>query len=58
MLTQRSTQATPPPYLAPTRYINYLEADAVDSAAVGYGPNIRRLQELNGKWDPDNFFRT
>ena len=45
------------PYLAPTRYMNYLEANAVDPAAVAYGPNLRRLQELKGKWDPDNFFR-
>ena len=37
--------------------MNYLEADAVDPAAVAYGPNLRRLQELKSKWDPDNLFR-
>jgi hypothetical protein len=53
----RDTFSALTPYLAPTRYINYLEADAVDPAAVAYGSNLRRLQELKGKWDPDNFFR-
>ena len=53
----RDTFSALTPYLAPTRYMNYLEADAVDPAAVAYGPNLRRLQELKGKWDPDNLFR-
>lgn len=30
---------------------------AVDPAAVAYGPSLRRLQELKGKWDPDDLFR-
>ena len=45
------------PYLAPVRYVNYLEDDAVDPAAVAYGPNLRRLREIKTKYDPDNFFR-
>jgi FAD/FMN-containing dehydrogenase len=45
------------PYLAPTRYLNYLEDDAIDPAAVVYGPNLQRLRELKTKYDPDNFFR-
>jgi hypothetical protein len=53
----RDTFSALTPYLAPTRYLNYLEADAVDPAAVAYGPNLRRLRELKTKWDPDNFFR-
>ena len=53
----RDTFSALTPYLAPTRYVNYLEADAVDPAAVAYGPNLRRLRELKAKWDPDNFFR-
>ena len=44
-------------HLAPTRYVNYLEADAVDPATVAYGPNLARLRELKTSWDPDNFFR-
>jgi FAD binding domain-containing protein/berberine-like enzyme len=44
------------PYLGPTRYVNYLEGDASNAAAVVYGPNLRRLQDLKTKWDPDNLF--
>ena len=53
----RDTFAALTPYLAPTRYLNYLEDDVVDPAAVAYGPNLTRLRELKTKWDPDNFFR-
>jgi hypothetical protein len=45
------------PYLAPTRYLNYLVADAVHPAAVAYGPSLGRLRKLKTKGDPDNFFR-
>jgi len=44
------------PYLAPTRYMNYLESDAPEAAAVAYGPNLHRLRDLKRKWDPDNVF--
>ena len=44
------------PYLAPTRYVNYLEGDAAEPAAVAYGPNLERLRDLKTKWDPDNVF--
>jgi FAD/FMN-containing dehydrogenase len=37
--------------------MNYLEADAVDPAAVSYGSNLAKLRELKKKYDPDNFFR-
>jgi hypothetical protein len=53
----RDTFSALTPYLAPTRYLNYLEDDAVDPAAVAYGSNLNRLRELKTKWDPDNFFR-
>jgi FAD/FMN-containing dehydrogenase len=53
----RDTFAALTPYLAPTRYVNYLEDDAADPAAVAYGPNLARLRALKTKWDPDNFFR-
>ena len=53
----RETFASLTPYLAPTRYVNYLEADASDAAAVAYGPNLARLREIKAKYDPENFFR-
>jgi FAD/FMN-containing dehydrogenase len=53
----RDTFSALTPYLAPTRYLNYLEGDAVDPAAVAYGPNLHRLREIKTQWDPDNVFR-
>jgi FAD/FMN-containing dehydrogenase len=53
----RDTFSALTPYLAPMRYLNYLENDAVDPAAVAYGPNLQRLRALKTKFDPDNFFR-
>ena len=45
------------PFLAETRYVNYLDHDeAGDPAAVAYGANYRRLRELKAKYDPENFF--
>jgi FAD/FMN-containing dehydrogenase len=55
----RDTHAALTPYLAPTRYLNYLGSDEDDDvAAVAYGPNYARLRELKTKYDPDNFFHT
>jgi FAD/FMN-containing dehydrogenase len=53
----RETFASLAPYLAPTRYVNYLEADAADPVAVAYGRNLPRLRTIKAKYDPDNFFR-
>jgi FAD binding domain-containing protein/berberine-like enzyme len=53
----RETFASLAPYLAPTRYVNYLEEDASDPAAVAYGRNLPRLRTIKSKYDPDNFFR-
>jgi hypothetical protein len=53
----RDTFSALTPYLAPTRYLNYLEEDALEPAAVAYGPNLGRLRQLKSKWDPDNVFR-
>ena len=52
----RETFSALTPYLAPTRYVNYLEGDAPEAAAVAYGPNLHRLRDLKTKWDPDNVF--
>ena len=52
----RQAFASLTPYLAPTRYVNYLEDDAVDPAAVAYGPNLPRLREIKKKYDPSNLF--
>ena len=55
----RETYAALQPYLAGTRYLNYLAIDEADdaAAAAAYGPNVARLRELKTKYDPDNFFR-
>jgi FAD/FMN-containing dehydrogenase len=44
-------------FMAPGRYLNYLEEDAGDDAvAAAYGTNYPRLQELKAKYDPANLF--
>ena len=53
----RDTFSALTPYLAPTRYLNYLEDDAADPAAVAYGPNLHRLRALKAQLDPENVFR-
>jgi FAD/FMN-containing dehydrogenase len=53
----RATYDALKPYLAPTRYVNYLEDDApADAAAAVYGANYGRLRDLKSIYDPDNFF--
>jgi len=45
------------PFLAETRYVNYLDRDEPgDPAAAAYGVNYTRLRELKAKYDPENFF--
>ena len=53
----RETFASLTPFLAATRYLNYLEDDAPNAAAVAYGPNLQRLREIKAQYDPGNFFR-
>jgi hypothetical protein len=53
----RETFASLTPYLAPTRYVNYLEDDALNAAAVAYGPNLAGLRAIKTKYDPANVFR-
>jgi len=53
----RTTYAALQPFLAPMRYVNYLDYDEPgDPAAAVYGPNYARLREIKAKYDPDNFF--
>jgi len=53
----RDAYAAVQPYVAPGRYVNYLDDDEGDPAAAAYGPNHRRLQQVKAKYDPENFFR-
>jgi FAD binding domain/Berberine and berberine like len=40
-------------------YINFLTQDeGPERVEAALGPSIRRLAEIKGKWDPNNFFRT
>ncbi|HZJ32837.1 MAG TPA: FAD-binding oxidoreductase [Vicinamibacterales bacterium] len=53
----RETHSSLLPYFAPTRYLNYLEDDAHDAAAVAYGSNLPRLRAIKSTYDPENLFR-
>jgi FAD/FMN-containing dehydrogenase len=53
----RDTFTSLKPYLAPARYVNYLEDDAADAAAVAYGSNLPRLRQIKQRYDPENFFK-
>jgi FAD/FMN-containing dehydrogenase len=53
----RETFASLTPFLAATRYLNYLEVDASNAAEVAYGPNLQRLRTIKTQYDPGNFFR-
>jgi FAD/FMN-containing dehydrogenase len=53
----RETHQALKPFLSPLRYMNDLEDDAADPAALAYGPNLPRLRALKAKYDPDNVFR-
>jgi FAD/FMN-containing dehydrogenase len=55
----RETYSALTPFLAPMRYVNYLDDDERgDPAADVYGPNYPKLRQLKTKYDPDNFFHT
>jgi FAD/FMN-containing dehydrogenase len=53
----RQTFASLAPFLAPVRYVNYLEEDVTDGASVAYGPNLARLRAIKTLYDPANVFR-
>jgi FAD/FMN-containing dehydrogenase len=53
----KDTHAALKPFLAPMRYVNYLEDDVDgEAAAAAYGPNYARLRQIKGTYDADNFF--
>ena len=53
----RETYVALQPFLAQTRYVNYLGDDEpADPAMVAYGANYTRLRELKSRYDPDNIF--
>jgi FAD/FMN-containing dehydrogenase len=56
MAWARQTYSALTPFLAPMRYLNYLEVDAADATTVAYGQNLAKLRDLKKKYDPDNFF--
>lgn len=54
----RDAYAALQPHVGPSRYLNYLDDDDVGERvlAAAYGPNVRRLQSIKAKYDPDNVF--
>jgi FAD/FMN-containing dehydrogenase len=54
----RETHATLESFAGPRRYVNYLGDDEETNAAANaaYGPNLARLRQLKGRYDPDNLF--
>jgi FAD/FMN-containing dehydrogenase len=42
----------------PSRYLNYFDQDDTGDQALtaAYGPNLRRLQQIKAKYDPENVF--
>jgi FAD/FMN-containing dehydrogenase len=45
-------------FVGPSRYLNYLDQDDLGDPvlAAAYGPNMRRLQSIKAKYDPENLF--
>jgi len=54
----RESYASLARFVGPNRYLNYLDQDDVGERvlAAAYGPNLRRLQAIKQKHDPDNVF--
>ena len=53
----RETYQAMQPFMAATRYVNYLNDDEGDDpAASAYGPNYQRLRAIKTKYDPMNVF--
>jgi FAD/FMN-containing dehydrogenase len=54
----RDSYAALASFVGPGRYLNYLDEDDVGDRvlAAAYGPNVRRLQSIKAKYDPENVF--
>jgi FAD/FMN-containing dehydrogenase len=54
----RETDTALRPFVGSSRYVNYLDRDDGDAAALAaaYGPNVQRLQSIKAKYDPENLF--
>ncbi|HTI84837.1 MAG TPA: FAD-binding oxidoreductase [Acetobacteraceae bacterium] len=53
----RKTYAAMKPFMAPGRYVNYLDDDETgDAVSAAYGANYQRLREIKTKYDPENIF--
>lgn len=53
----RQTYAAMEPFIAPGRYVNYLDDDeAGDAVPAAYGVNYQRLRDVKTTYDPSNFF--
>ena len=53
----RQTYAAMGPFIAPGRYVNYLDDDETgESVPAAYGPNYGRLQQSKKAYHPDNLF--
>jgi FAD/FMN-containing dehydrogenase len=54
----RESYAAIQPFVGARRYVNYFDQDDTGDLALAaaYGPNLRRLQSIKAKFDPDNVF--
>ncbi|MDG4892715.1 FAD-binding oxidoreductase [Mesorhizobium sp. WSM4976] len=54
----KETYETLRPFMADSRYVNYLGDDEMQDQAMAaaYGPNQARLRQIKAKYDPDNLF--
>ncbi len=53
----RQTYEAMAPFYASAQYVNYLGDDvSAEQLATAYGPNLPRLRELKGRYDPENIF--
>lgn len=54
----RASYAALQRFVGPSRYLNYLDQDDVGDQALvaAYGPNVRKLQSIKAKYDPENTF--
>jgi FAD/FMN-containing dehydrogenase len=55
----RESYKTLQSFVGPSRYLNYMDHDDADDAALAavYGPNLDRLRKIKAKYDPENIFK-